>query len=82
MASEVIERRLKEHQNLGGDLERQRLGRGGELAELGDGSGAAGGDGGERCVRLVQDGALPHSRRPMRAGAYDPECVDAAGIAL
>jgi hypothetical protein len=37
-----------QHQDLGDGVERERLERGGERAELGDGGGAAGGDGGER----------------------------------
>src|SRR4030095_3237061 len=45
---QVVQRRLEEHQDLGDGVERERLERGGERAELIDSGRAAGGDGGER----------------------------------
>jgi hypothetical protein len=58
---EIVQHRLEEHQDLGDRIERERLERGGELAELRDGGGAAGGDGGERVgenAANVRDGSF------------------------
>jgi hypothetical protein len=43
LAPQVVERGLEQHQDLDDGVERERLERGGELAELGDRLGAAGG---------------------------------------
>ena len=71
-----VQRRLQEHEDLGGSVEREPLEPRGKLAQLDAAAVRPAATASERVGRRARPwGSLyRHSSRPLRAGAYDADC--------